>query len=251
MKKFTLLAGLAVSLLLPFTASAAEPLNTLLVVPARQRMVQLAFDMQSLRHAEVVSWRASSGADSPELNYWTGQTWAPITLAQFRSGEKLVRKPQKTIFIGLDTPAVLTEATLPGIARFETFDTAMLVNNLDAFYAFSDAEWRLLSKRYSFMLRDTNARLRQQNRYAQPPPEEPKAKRNPILFDKNPAPAKVTPAKITKPAKVEAVKPEAAKTEAPKLETIAPADVVTSDAEIIPAAPSAVESKPAAAPEAK
>jgi hypothetical protein len=246
MKKFALLAGLAVSLLLPFAASAAEAVNTLLVVPARQRMVQLAFDMQSLRHAEVISWRAGAGADAPELNYWTGQVWAPLTLAQFRSGEKLARKPQKTIFIGLDTPAVLTEAPLPGIARFETFDTAVLVNNLDAFYAFSDSEWRLLSKRYSFMLRDTNARLRQQNRYAQPPPEEPKSKRNPILFDKSPSPAKVTPAKIARPATVERAKPEAV-----KAEIIAPADVVTSDAEIKPAAPIAVESKPAAAPEAK
>jgi hypothetical protein len=203
MKKFTLLAGLIACLLSPLAQAAVEKLNTLLVVPARQRMIQLAFDMQSLRNAEVVCWRATSNPDAPLLSRWTGKIWEPITLAQFRSGDALARKPQKTIFMGLDTPTSLTDASLPGIARFETFDTAMLVNNLDAFYAFTDSEWRLLSKRYGFMLRDTNARIRQQNRYKQPPPQEPVSKRTPVRFDKDPAPATVIePAEIGLPEPV-------------------------------------------------
>ena len=272
MKKAMLHASLAVCLLLPFFASAAEPLNTLLVVPARLRLIQLAFDMQSLRNAEVVSWRATADPSDPELNYWTGREWKPISLNQFRSAEPLVRKPKKTIFLGFEAPAVLTEAPLPGIARFETVDMAELVNNLNAFYAFSDGEWRLLKKRYDFTLYDANARLREQNPYSQPRPEEPKVKRSPVLFDKNPPPAKVNmPAKVTRaippkaaaaPAKettreaapetlkVEAVESAPVKLETPKTEAVQPA-AVESEAELNPDVPAPVESKPVAAPEAK
>jgi hypothetical protein len=210
MKKLSISAALAVALLFPFALQAAQPVSTLLVVPARLRMVQLAFDMQSLRNAEVVSWRATDDPEAPELNYWTGREWQPLSLAEFRSGACLARKPQKVIFMGLETPAVLEEAPeLPPVARFETFDPAMLVNNLDAFYSFSASEWKLLSKRYGFMLRDVNARVREQNRYATPPPKEPGQKRSPVKFDKNPPAAQVVKPAATvdmaPPVKVEEI----------------------------------------------
>ncbi|MFO7535626.1 MAG: hypothetical protein R6X19_08095 [Kiritimatiellia bacterium] len=209
MKKISITAALALALLFPLALPAAQPASTLLVVPARLRMVQLAFDMQSLRNAEVVSWRVTEDPEAPELNYWTGREWRPLTLAEFRSGARLARKPQKVIFMGLETPAVLEESTdFPPIARFETFDPAMLVNNLDAFYSFSAGEWKLLSKRYGFMLRDVNARVREQNRYATPPPREPGQKRTPVKFDKNPPAAEVVKPAATvgniPPASVEA-----------------------------------------------
>ncbi len=193
-------AILAAALLIPLALQAAAPLPTLLVVPARQMMIQLAFDMQSLRQADVVSWRTTTDPESPELNYWDGKNWQPLTLDQFQKGDRLARKPQKVIFMGLDIPASLVESpTLPAVARFETYDPAVLVNNLDAFYAFTAGEWRLLSKRYGFMLRDVNERVRQQNRYVRPPPPaETGPKRPPIRFDKNPPPAEViTPKKAS------------------------------------------------------
>lgn len=230
MKKVTLPAMLAAALLLPLALQAAEPVNTLLVVPARQRMIQIAFDMQSLRHAEVVSWLATADPESPELNYWTGTEWKPISLEQFRKGTPLARKPQKVIFMGLDIPAVLADRPeLPAVARFETFDPAVLVNNLDAFYAFTPGEWRLLSVRYGFVVRDVNERLRQQNRYNTPhPPVDKGPKRPPVVFDKAPAPAKVIhtpPAPTVKPA-AKSVKPAKAVVKpAPAVE--APAEIVT------------------------
>ncbi len=195
MKSRYLALPLAALLMASAALQAAQPapLHTLLVVPARLRMVQLAFDMQSLRQADVVSWRVDGDAEAPELFYWNGKAWTPITLDQFRTCSYLKVKPQKIIFLGLDTPSALTESTdLPGIARFETFDAAQLVNNLDGFYAFSDREWSLLSTRYGFMLRDVNARVREQNRYARPPPQPASGSRPaPVLFDKNPPPAEV------------------------------------------------------------
>lgn len=241
MKKTSFSAALAVLVLLPLALQAAEPVSTLLVVPARLRMIQLAFDMQSLRNAEVVSWSATDDPEAPGLNYWTGREWQPLTLAEFRSGSRLARKPQKVIFMGLETPAVLAEMpNLPPIARFETFDPAMLVNNLDAFYSFSEGEWKLLSKRYGFVLRDVNAKVREQNRYVNPPASKEPQRRSPIHFEKNPPPAEVikpaakfekTPAatvetlpviepEVTPEAKVEA---PAAKVEAPEAKIEAPA----------------------------
>ena len=193
MKKLSLSLRMAALLLLPATLPAAEPVSALLVVPARLRMVQLAFDLQSLRQAEVVSWRESGDAESPDLFYWKNNAWSPITLDQFRDLSFLKNPPPKVIFMGLDTPAVLIDSTdLPGVVRFETFDAAQLVNNLDAFYAFTNREWDLLSKRYGFLLRDVNAKIREQHRYAKPPPESASGSRPPpVLFDKNPPPAEV------------------------------------------------------------
>lgn len=276
MKKALLPAGLAVCLLFPCVASAAGKLNTLLVVPARKQMVQLAFDMQSLRQADVVSWSPASGSEEPLLYYWIGDKWEPLSLDQFRSASYLSRKPQKTIFIGPDTPALLTEAQGSGIARFETFDTAVLVNNLNDFYAFSDGEWRLLSKRYNFVLRDTNAQLREQSRTYQPGPEKTSTRQAPVTFN-NPPPAtviqvklspvkKTTPAPESKPrtdkpaakpaAKIESApvtfKVEPVKVEpvavTPASEPAAPIESAPVKADVVP--PLAVETKPAQAPEA-
>ena len=237
MKKLSFAVSLAVVILLPSFLQAAEPLATLLVVPARQVMVQLAFDIQSIRKADVVSWRATSDPEAPELNHWDGKKWDTITLEQFKKGMGLARKPQKVIFMGLDTPSVLTELPeLPGVVRFETFDPATLVNNLDAFYAFSNGEWRWLSTKYSFMLRDVNAKVREQNRYNKPPQEEPVPKRPPVLFEKNPAPADVIkPARGTKSVHA-----------TPKSESTAPAEIVMPKPD--PTSPVDVMTKPASVP---
>lgn len=244
MKKIMLPVGMAAVLLLPLVLQAAEPVATLLVVPARQRMIQLAFDMQSLRRAEVVAWRATANPESPELNHWNGKSWDPITLSQFQKGDGFARQPQKVIFMGLETPSSLVELQdLPGVARFETFDPAVLVNNLDAFYAFTPGEWRLLSKRYGFMLKDMNERVRQQNRYANPPPPvDPGPKRPPVIFDKNPPPAKVIQTRSA-PA-VKQAKPEP--TPAPPAEIVTPEPVPSTPLEIMTAAPAGTNAVPAA-----
>jgi hypothetical protein len=256
MKK-SILAALASLMLLPVALQAAESLSTLLIVPSRQNMIQLAFDMQSLRKAEVVCWQPGPSPDAPGLNYWheKGKKWDPITLEQFKTHAKLAQKPQKIIFIGLDTPSVLTECFPSGIARFETFDRAMLVNNLDAFYSFSNSEWRLLSKRYHFMIRDVNEKLRSQNRYANPPtPGESTPKRPPVIFDKNPPAAEVielTPEPKPEAVAPEAVAPEAVKTETIEVEAAKPDATKETEAELKPDVPAAVKSKAVEIPEKK
>jgi hypothetical protein len=259
MKK-SIFAALASLMFLPVALQAAESLSTLLVVPSRQTMIQLAFDMQSLRQAEVVCWQPGPSPDSPVLNYWNekAKKWDALTIEQFKSHARLPQKPQKIIFIGLDTPPVLTECFPSGIARFETFDRAMLVNNLDAFYSFSNGEWRLLSKRYNFMIRDVNEKLRSRNRYANPPASEgAKSKRQPVIFDKNPPPAEVieleaVPAEepVVAPESVapESDAPESVKTETIDVEPAKPDAVKETEAELKPDVPAAVESKAVEAP---
>jgi hypothetical protein len=232
--------GMAAVLLVPLILQAAEPLATLLVVPARQRMIQIAFDMQSLRRAEVVSWRATDNPETPELNYWDGKKWEPLSLNEFAKGSRLSRKPQKVIFIGLGTPTVLVELpNLPGIARFETYDPAVIINNLDAFYAFSPGEWRLLKKRYDFVLRDVNEKVRMQNRYANPPPPvETGPKRPPIRFEKNPPRAEVIAPKPA--AGMEAAKPEPtspAEVMKAKPEPVIPPVTIPAGTNTVPAGP--------------
>ena len=142
MKKAQLLFRVAALVLFPALLSAAEPLRALVVVPARLRMIQIAFDMQSLRQADVVSWRETDDPENPALFAWSGRDWNAITLEAFQSASFLKAPPQKVIFLGLDTPETLAEsASGPGVVRFETFDAAQVVNNLDAFYNFSDSIW--------------------------------------------------------------------------------------------------------------
>ena len=215
-----LLLGLA-------TAAWAEPATgpeALLVVPARYRMIDMAFSLQALRPVVVVSYKWNDKTQPPELYLWSRAQWSPLTLDYYRSGQFLTAAPQAVVFVGRDLPPEVT-ALQPQHGRvltLETFDLATIVNSLDAVFAFDSGEWTWLANRYSFLLTDLNANARQQSRYDKPrPPAEHRAGPQVILRPADvllpglqlsePAEAPVAPA----PAPAEELKPVAPATTAP------------------------------------
>lgn len=165
---------------LPSSRAAAQA-PTAVVVPARYRMVELAFDLARFRGAELFSYfeNTAPGKD-PSLFRWTGSAWAPVSLEDF--GRRVSGRPaaQKVIFIGADTPPVVLNAAAdsPGLIMFKTYDLASLVNSLHVVYSFTAGEWQYFADHYNFVLRDLNAGRRQYGRYgppgsrAVPPPAE-------------------------------------------------------------------------------
>jgi len=176
----------------------ARPPSTLLIVPDRLAMIRFAFDMQSLRQADVVCWREAQDGEPLRLFYWTKGKWNPLSTNQFRTLSFLPRPPDKILFLGLRSPALEKLLDRPNIAVVESFDTSVLANHLDPFYSFSPEEWRLLSRRYGFMIYDLNAPRRQQSRYGDtPPPDWPAGSRKPpVIFQTPPPPAQIQEAPV-------------------------------------------------------
>ncbi len=167
--------------------------STLLIVPDRLAIIRFAFDMQALRKADVACWREVQDGESLLLYYWSQGKWQPISTDQFRSLSFLPRPPDKIIFLGLRAPVLEQWLDRPGLVTIESFDAAVLANHLDPYYAFTPEEWRLLSRRYGFMVYDLNASRRQQSRYGStPPPGWPATPRKPpVIFQTPPPPATI------------------------------------------------------------
>jgi len=166
---------------------------TTVIIPARYRMVQLGFDLQRLRGATLVSYRAAADKDAPMLFEWKGDRWTSLPLETLSGRAAEATPAEKFVVIGTDTPEAVLEACsrAPAVAKFETYDLASLVNNLDIIYRFSPGEWRFLASRYNFMLRDMNAKRRLYGRYGAPgfKAEPP----TPEMVEQTPPPAEILP----------------------------------------------------------
>jgi len=155
--------------------------TTLLLVPARPRVVQLAFDMAALRPVAVVAWHGTARTAEPVLHVWSGADWQYISLPDFADKTFLAGNISKVIVIGDDrtVPAVLLD-NMPWCAeveRLETINVADLINDLDRSLKFREGEWKWLADRYDLTLKDLNAERRSKNPYDIPRSKLPLEKR--------------------------------------------------------------------------
>ena len=167
MFKKNLIAGLIGALLLggSLAADVVASEATLVVVPARYRMIQLAFDLAALRDTAVVSYRWERKATPPEFYRWAGTEWVALPVDAYA---KMAAGP--VIIVGIDVPpAVLavSAATAKPLV-LATFDMAELVNQIDKVLRFTPAEWKWLAARYDLVLTDSNAERRHYGRYGSP-----------------------------------------------------------------------------------
>lgn len=142
---------------------------TLLIVPARPRLVQLAADLAYLRPVAIVSCRGDARAADPLLFAWSNGEWQYVSADDFRERRFLAEWPPQVVMIGDDQtlPAHLEEEASWGatVTRLKTLQVADLINSLDAVFKFTDREWKWLAKRYDLKLTDINAPRRQFNPY--------------------------------------------------------------------------------------
>ena len=74
------------------------PETTLVIVPARPRMVQLAFDLADMRPVVVLSCRGGARAADPLLFVWTNGAWQYVSPDDFRERRFVSEWPRHAPF---------------------------------------------------------------------------------------------------------------------------------------------------------
>lgn len=142
---------------------------TLMVVPARLRVIQVAFDMIQLRSVSVVAYSGNVKSTRPLLHKWNGSEWCYVSLDEFSEGSFVESAPSRVILIGGDEalPSVLVQgvAWCSDTERIESLNVADLINALDRSFKFKDREWKRLASRYGLTLIDINEERRASNPY--------------------------------------------------------------------------------------
>lgn len=166
---------------LAFAKSKQAPETTLLVVPARPRVVQLAFDLLQIRPVIILSYRGEARAADPLLFVWTKGEWQYVSADDFHERRFVSEWPRQVIVIGDDQilPTMLLEEAAWGadVLRLKTLQVADLINASDPVFRFKDREWRWLARRYDLNLVDTNEPRRTYNPYDIPRSKLPLAKK--------------------------------------------------------------------------
>lgn len=140
-----------------------------LIVPARLRIIQMAFDLTRLRSVNVVAYRGPADSKEPVLYWWTGSEWRYVSIDDFCENRVLKINPSRIVFIGDSQilPSVLVECVTwcSDVEIIETLNIADLINSFDRWFKFSSREWKWLARRCKLTLVDTNAERRAFNPY--------------------------------------------------------------------------------------
>lgn len=200
----------AAALLAGHVQAAGRRPAVLLVVPAREALVSLAFDLARLGNTDVASYRIKNGA--PVLFAWdrvTGQ-WHPIGQPDYQAGTPFQLAPRHAVVVG--TNAADVAALSDGLAwagkvqTVTTYAFADIINRVNELSPLTEREWRDLAARRGLTLRDENAERRRWGKYGPPEKKQPAAKSvqpapipetgtlPPIETLDEPAPAPATPA---------------------------------------------------------
>ena len=219
---------LAVVVLLLASLAVSSPAYTLMVVPARYSVLQVAFDVLA-RHASVlVSYQAKDVASEPVLHAWNGSEWTLLTLKDYREGNFLQSVPERAVLVGDDAtlPSSILEASawISEVVRVRDLTSGALVNEFGHILQWRPSEWNWFAKRYNLNLKDESEARRKSSWYDQagPLPDRPRiienitggkaAEPQPVPVTESvepiPAPAPVEP--VAAPEVVGEVVPEAA-----------------------------------------
>lgn len=160
---------LTVSAGLAFTAP--RPLGaTVLVVPARYTVLQVAFDVSDRMGAALVAYQGDAGSQTPVIDYWMGQEWKRLTLTEYERAAFVGGRVSRFFIVG--TEEILPPILVSSVSRWcgdvrviTSLDTPGLVNALGKAFNFSPSEWEWFARRYNLQLADRNAERRQQSWY--------------------------------------------------------------------------------------
>jgi len=152
---------------------------SLLVVPARHTVVQVANDVLAHRPVVLVAYQASEEDGSLALHVWNikRSTWHPISMEDFRGTTFMRQRPDRIVLVGsspeLPTdplPAELRDATSwsRNVIEIDTLATTPLLNRLSEVFSFTNKEQAWFAARYQRGLVDLNAQQRGRSWYDQP-----------------------------------------------------------------------------------
>ena len=145
-------------------ALAAKEPSTVIVTPARARVVQLAQDVFQIRQISVVSYQGAVNTLDPVLHKWDGKHWKRITFDEYQA-----TLPERVILIGdqKTLPAVMIEAASRSqdTLNIAAFDSGTIVSAFAKLFDLSPSEQISLSRKNSVVVVDKNAALSRYGKY--------------------------------------------------------------------------------------
>jgi hypothetical protein len=216
---------------------------TMLVVPARYSVLQVAFDVADHYRTVLLSYQGDARSEWPLLHAWNGREWVYVSVDDYRDGRFLQRMPTRTVLVGDEDqlPPLLLSSTdwCPMVMSIPSIDTATLVNSLGKVYSFPPEQWRWFAARYNLTLLELNREDRRRSWYDGPyipereedssipsvylDPEEVRFEQTDVvadepeaLFEQNAAPVETTEEPLSAEEEYESAEPE--------LEDVQPSD---------------------------
>ncbi|NQT93911.1 MAG: hypothetical protein HQ559_14215 [Lentisphaerae bacterium] len=145
-----------------------------LVLPARYAILQLGFDVASMRPLTLISYAAGKTADDPSMHVWdrAAREWTSISIGEYRSAQVPGPLASGIVLVGSDTdlPVAIADgsAWCDSVKRVQTLNIATILNSLNEELKFTAKEWKLLARRYRIKLKDLNRDRRRWGRYGKP-----------------------------------------------------------------------------------
>jgi hypothetical protein len=156
-------------------AASAGSSYTMMVVPSRYSVVQVAMDLLKHRDAVLVTYQGDATTDNPLLYAWNGREWVYVSMDDYRSAAFVQRQPSQVALVGdeaLLPPALIEGAAwCPKVMTVPGLDTPTLVNSFGKLFKFRKGEWDWFARRYNMTLMDQNAERREQSWYDRPHPD--------------------------------------------------------------------------------
>ncbi|MEI8122832.1 MAG: hypothetical protein WCI20_12345 [bacterium] len=152
-------------------AATATP-ESIIVMPARKRIVHLAFQIARLKDVGLVTYNNSPTLAAPLIHIWSGQEWVQITPEDFQQGAFMSGDPRHVFILGDDNALPAQLASVPNWAKnaetIKTLDTASLVNQFGKTLNFSSSQWRWIAEVNGLSIKDQNAERRRYGRWGAP-----------------------------------------------------------------------------------
>ncbi len=172
-------------------ASPVSPLpgnRTVMLLPARQRTVQMGFDLLQIRpQLLLISYQGTAESADAGMHVWDGREWLRLSDSDYQDGRFLRTGTavDQMYLIG-------REAEVPGILQYrpvwseemhwiQSLQVSDLVNILGQRFRFTRDEWRWLARLHDLDLSETRIRRRRIERKEVLPEREPEETRRPLL----------------------------------------------------------------------
>lgn len=164
-KFFTFAALIMIS-----TLTIAQEINSgVLVLPNRYTLLQLGFDLTSIRPIRLVSYDFNPKTGITKLFVWNpvSSAWDRIKPEEFIDG--IAPKDAPLLFVKdlAGIPPFLEKNPLwtTNAKTLDTPDLAGIVNMFDSFYKLTPGEWKWIASRYNLKTKDLNEERRRYGRY--------------------------------------------------------------------------------------
>lgn len=160
----------------------------LLIVPARQRIVQLGFDMLALRpRLLLMTYQGTAEDNDAGMQVWNGERWLRLSEADYGAGRFL--RPGAVVHQVFLTG---TEQDVPWVLQYrpawaedmqwiQSLQTTDLVNVLGSRFRFTREEWAWISGLHDLRLFESTIRRRHVQRQETWPDISPAEARMPVL----------------------------------------------------------------------